>query len=283
MVIASNVAPHGHRLHAEGVARMRRARRVPHPPFCVGSPLHAGVSLVMAARQAAIMTLNLFILLQERTFADALAIRFQREPDMEVVAAPDTSALPSPMLVGSRVDVVLLDADLADNAAFRLGQELSRAPGAPSTVFLSHSNDPERIVRAIGVGAAGWVRKDESLDRLIYVIRGVARGETWLPPDQTGEVLRLLMRRSDQANDSDEQFLALLTGRERDVLGCLAEGNRRRDVAEHLHVSPNTVRTHLQNLMGKLGVHTALEAVALTRQVPDGNTRVLNEARDVPR
>jgi DNA-binding CsgD family transcriptional regulator len=40
-------------------------------------------------------------------------------------------------------------------------------------------------------------------------------------------------------------------------------------VAEHLHLSPNTVRTHLQNLMGKLGVHTALEAVALTRQLPD--------------
>jgi DNA-binding NarL/FixJ family response regulator len=219
------------------------------------------------------MTVNLFILLQERTFADALAIRLEREPDMEVVAALDTSALPSRMLVGSRVDVVLLDADLADNAAFRLGRELSQAPEAPSMVFLSHSNDPERIVRAIEVGAVGWVRKDESVDRLIYVIRGVARGETWLPPDQTGEVLRLLMRRSDQADNSDEQFLALLTGRERDVLSCLAEGRRRGDVAEHLHLSPNTVRTHLQNLMAKLGVHTALEAVALTRQVPDEDPR----------
>ena len=185
----------------------------------------------------------------------------------------DTSALPSRMLVGRRVDVVLLDADLADNAAFRLGQELSQAPEAPRMVFLSHSNDPESIVRAIGVGVVGWVRKDESLDRLIYVIRGVAGGETWLPPDQTGEVLRLLMRRSDQADNSDEQFLELLTGRERDVLGCLAEGHRRRDVAERLHLSPNTVRTHLQNLMAKLGVHTALEAVALTRRVLDEDSR----------
>jgi DNA-binding NarL/FixJ family response regulator len=143
----------------------------------------------MGARKAADMTVSLFILLQERTFADVLAIRLEREPDMEVVAALDTSALPSRMRVASRVDVVLLDADLADDAAFRLGQELSQAPGAPSMVFLSHSNDPERIVRAVRVGAAGWVRKDESLDRLIDVIRGVARGETWLPPDQTGEVL----------------------------------------------------------------------------------------------
>lgn len=217
------------------------------------------------------MPVGLFILLQERTFADALAIRLEGEPNMDVVATLDTSTLPSRLLVGSRVDVVLLDADLADNAAFRLGQELSQVPDAPRVIFLGHSNDPEGIVRAIRVGAAGWVRKDESLDRLIYVIRGVARGETWLPPDQTGEVLRRLMRGPDHDDDGD-QLLATLTGRERDVLLCLAEGNRRCDVAEHLHMSPNTVRTHLQNLMGKLGVHTALEAVALTRQVLDAGS-----------
>jgi DNA-binding NarL/FixJ family response regulator len=76
------------------------------------------------------------------------------------------------------------------------------------------------------------------------------------------------MNGPDQEEDGD-QLLAALTGREREVLVCLAEGNRRRDVAEHLHMSPNTVRTHLQNLMTKLGVHTAIEAVALTRQVLD--------------
>ena len=116
-------------------AGLRRARRVPHPPSCVGSPLHAGVSLVIGARQAADMAIDLFILLEERTFADALAIRLEREPDMEVVAARDTSALPSRMLVGSRVDVVLLDADLADNAAFRLGQELSTPPSRRAWSF----------------------------------------------------------------------------------------------------------------------------------------------------
>jgi DNA-binding NarL/FixJ family response regulator len=215
------------------------------------------------------MAVDLFILLQERTFADALAIRLESEPDIDVVATLDTSALPSRLLVGSRVDVVLLDADLAGNAAFRLGRELSQVPNTPRVIFLGHSSDPEHIVRAIRAGAAGWVRKDESLDRLIDVIRGVARGETWLPPDQTGEVLLLLMRRPDQDEDDGDQLLAALTDRERDVLLCLAEGNQPRDVARHLNMSPSTVRTHLKNLMGKLGVHTALEAVALTRRVLD--------------
>jgi two-component system NarL family response regulator len=219
-------------------------------------------------REAADMAVSLFILVQERTFADALAIRLEREPDMDVVAALDISALPSRILVSSQVNAVLLDADLADNTAFRLCQELRQAPGAPDVIFLGHSTNAERIVGAIRAGAASWVRKDESLAWLIYVIRGVARGETWLPPDQTGEVLRLLMSGPDRDEGSNLP-LAALTGREREVLLCLAEGNRRRDVAEHLHMSPNTVRTHLQNLMAKLGVHSALEAVALTWRACD--------------
>lgn len=183
------------------------------------------------------MTLGLFILVHERTFADALAIQLEREPDVDVVAALDTSALPPRVFANSRVDMVLLDADIPDNAAFRLAKELSQAPDAPHVIFLGHSNDPEHIVRGLRVGAVGWVRKDQSLDQLIYVIRGVARGETWLPPDQTGEVLRILMRRHDHEEDDDE-LLAALTDREREVLLCLADGARRRDVAEHLHMSP---------------------------------------------
>jgi DNA-binding NarL/FixJ family response regulator len=211
------------------------------------------------------MTVRLLILVQERTFADALAARLEAEPDLEVVAALHTRT-PSPWLfAGSRADVVLLDGDLPDNAAFGPCEELSRRGAAPYVILLSYSSDPRRIVRGIEAGAAGWVRKDESLDRLIDVIHGVARGETWLPTGDTGEVLRLLLRRRDPGHNGGGELLAALTHREREVLVCLSEGTGRRDMAARLHMSPNTVRTHLQNLMAKLGAHSALEAVALAR------------------
>jgi DNA-binding NarL/FixJ family response regulator len=211
------------------------------------------------------MTVRLLIMLQERIFADALATRLEAEPDLQVVAALHTRT-PSPWLfVGGRADVVLLDGDLPDNAAFRLCKELSRRGGAPYVILISDSSDPRRMVRGIEAGAVGWVRRDESLDRLIDVIHGVARGETWLPPGDTGEVLRLLLRSRDPRHDGDTEVLAALTQREREVLVCLSEGTGRRDMAAHLHMSPNTVRTHLQNLMAKLGAHSAVEAVALTR------------------
>lgn len=211
------------------------------------------------------MIVRLLIFVQGATFADALAIRLEAEPDVEVVAALYMRASSPHVSAGSHADVVLLDGDLPGDAPFRLCEELRQPGDTPRVVFLSHVLDPGRIVRAIAAGAVGWVRKDESIDRLIEVIRSAAKGETWLPSEAMGPVLHLLMREPDAEPDDSDQRLAALTQREREVLVCLAEGINRRDLAAHLHMSPNTVRTHLQNLMSKLSVHSALEAVALTR------------------
>lgn len=210
------------------------------------------------------MAINVIVADRERTFVDALAARLAAEGDMEVVGAVHVRA-PGPWLVAGRpAEVMVLDANLPGEAANHLCEELSARDEPVGVIMLSSSSEPERIVAAIRAGAAAWVRKGESLEYLLGVIRGVARGETWLPPSETGQVLRLLLRAGDRHRQS-ERLLAALTPRERAVLACLAEGAGHREVAQQLHLSVNTVRTHLQNLMAKLGVHSALEAVALTR------------------
>ena len=210
------------------------------------------------------MGLNVFLIDKERTFADVLAARLEAEDDIEVVMAVHRQAPAPSLIVGRHADVVLLDADLPGDAAIRLCEELSGRADAPRVVMLSRSSEASRIADSVRVGAAAWVRKGESLQYLLQVIRGVAAGETWLPPAETGAVLRLLLQEQKQQGESD-RLLASLTPREREVLACLAEGAGRQDVAERLHLSANTVRTHLQNLMAKLGVHSTLEAVAVTR------------------
>jgi DNA-binding NarL/FixJ family response regulator len=210
------------------------------------------------------MGISVFVIDQERTFADALAARLETEDDVEVVAAVHARTPAQCLLVGRHADVMLLDGDLPERAAIRLCEELCGREDPPRVVVLSRWSEPERIVDAVRAGAAGWVRKDESLQYLLQVIRGVAHGETWLPPAETGQVLHLLLRAHEERQDND-RLLAALTPREREVLSCLADGVGRREVAERLHLSANTVRTHLQNLMAKLGVHSTLEAVAISR------------------
>ena len=206
------------------------------------------------------MEITAVVMDEERTFADALAIRLDVEEDIKVVAV----AQPNTTTMGFHADIILLDVDFA--GSIRFCRATSSAPTETRVIMLSRTSEPSRIVAAIEAGARGWVRKDESVEHLLRVLRGVARGETWLPSAEIGNVLSLLLRRRDR-RDHGDRLLGLLTPRERQVLGCLAEGACRNQVAERLNLKANTVRTHLQNIMAKLGVHSTLEAVALTRSV----------------
>ena len=234
------------------------------PPPGVGATTQAGLPPRGPSGNARKVGISLFVIDQERTFTDALAARLEAEQDIEVVVAIHRQAPAPSVIVGRHADIVLLDGDLPGNAAVRLCEELSGRDEAPRVVMLSRGSEAGRIADSVRAGAAGWVCKSESLAHLLQVIRGVASGETWLPPAQMGAVLQLLLAEREEQRESD-RLLASLTPREREVLACLADGAGRRDVAERLNLSANTVRTHLQNLMAKLGVHSTLEAVALTR------------------
>jgi DNA-binding NarL/FixJ family response regulator len=231
--------------------------------------------------------IRLLIVDQHLAFRDALATRLQIESDLVVLGKAHSADFASSVLVGRSADVILLDADLPDRSAIAFSLEIMRRPDPPRIVMLSAASEPERIVTAVRAGVAAWVRKDESIDHLLSVIRGVVRGETWVPPRALGVVLHLLIEDQDHRHDSDD-LLAVLTPRERDVLLLLVEGAGRNEVAKQLQLSANTVRTHLHSLMSKFGVHSTLEVVALVRprlealQTRQAYGRVSQDAARVP-
>jgi DNA-binding NarL/FixJ family response regulator len=212
------------------------------------------------------MEIRVLIADQERTFAEALAVRLEDEEDIQVVGAVLVTTPPGPWpTAAASADVIVVDGDLPAETADRMCAELSGSTGSSRVVTLSASSEPERIVNAIQAGVAAWVRKDQSLEYLLRVIRGVTRGEIWLPAAETGNIVRLLLQEQERRT-RNARLIASLTPRERAVLMCLAQGSGCREaVASQLHLSINTVRTHFQNIMAKLGVHSALEAVAFIR------------------
>jgi DNA-binding NarL/FixJ family response regulator len=132
-------------------------------------------------------------------------------------------------------------------------------------VVLATADDPHRAARALHSGACGWVAKESSLARLTAVVRGVLRGETHLPPALlTGVIRELTTARRDRTES--ERLVDTLTPREKQILRCMVAGLGRQSVAERLYLSPHTVRTHMQNVLGKLGVHSTLAAVAIARR-----------------
>ncbi|PZT69317.1 DNA-binding response regulator [Streptomyces sp. SW4] len=229
-----------------------------------------------------------------RIFAESLAAALAAEPDVEVAAAGSGPAalrcLERAASEGRRFDVLLVDADLGGQGAGarpaapvpvpEAGEDglvdgLSLVTGVRSAqpgvrvVVLAEKDDPRRAALALQAGASGWVAKDCSLSRLLTVIRGVLRDETHLPPALLTGVLRELTAARKHRTES-ERLVESLTPREREVLRCMVAGLGRKAVAERLYLSPHTVRTHMQNVLGKLGVHSTLAAVALARRAGVG-------------
>ncbi|NJQ07693.1 helix-turn-helix transcriptional regulator, partial [Streptomyces lonarensis] len=132
-------------------------------------------------------------------------------------------------------------------------------------VVLAGRDDAGTAARLLAAGALGWVAKDSSLARLTHVLRGVLRDETHLPPALLTGVLRE-MTRERQGRGEYQRLADSLTPRELEVLRCMLAGMGRKAVAERLYLSPHTVRTHMQNVLGKLGVHSTLAAVAVARR-----------------
>lgn len=228
-----------------------------------------------------------------RIFAESLAAALAAEPDVDVSAAGSGPAalrsLERAAAEGRRYDVLLVDADLGGNmppgarpaVPVQEGNEdglvdgislvAGVRSGQPSVriVVLAEKDDPRRAALALQAGASGWVAKDCSLSRLLTVIRGVLRDETHLPPALLTGVLRELTAARKHRTES-ERLVESLTPREREVLRCMVAGLGRKAVAERLFLSPHTVRTHMQNVLGKLGVHSTLAAVALARRAGVG-------------
>ncbi|MER6064562.1 response regulator transcription factor [Streptomyces sp. NPDC001792] len=229
-----------------------------------------------------------------RIFAESLAAALAAEPDVEVSAAGSGPAalrcLERAAGEGRRFDVLLVDADLGGQVPVtrpavpvpvqRGGEEglvdgislvagVRAAQPAVRIVVLAEKDDSRRAALALQAGASGWVAKDCSLSRLLTVIRGVLRDETHLPPALLTGVLRELTAARRHRTES-ERLVESLTPREREVLRCMVAGLGRKAVAERLFLSPHTVRTHMQNVLGKLGVHSTLAAVALARRAGVG-------------
>jgi DNA-binding NarL/FixJ family response regulator len=157
-----------------------------------------------------------------------------------------------------RPDLVLVDIGLPDESGLALGREILEALPEARVVALTALQDATAVAEALRLGFQGYVTKDTPVRQFLTTISAVLEGQVVVP--------KHLARRAAGGRSQQERHVALLasqlTNREREVLTMLAGGARTVEIAKHLSVSPNTVRTHAQSILIKLQVHSRLEAVA---------------------
>ncbi len=140
-------------------------------------------------------------------------------------------------------------------------QKIKELSPATKVVIMTAHDDERLLVEAVEAGASGFLGKDEAADEVLNAAKAAAEGEVLIDPATLTRLLHQVAREREARRDA-QTLLSDLTEREREVLQLLAEGTRNDDIATKLFISPQTVQTHVRNLLAKLRVHSKLEAVA---------------------
>ena len=189
----------------------------------------------------------------------SLAAVLAREPDMEVVGEASTVAEAKSM-ARERLDVVLMDYRLPDGTGAEATRAIKARWPACRVVMLTAVNDDETILESIQAGADGYLTKESAVDEVVSAVRAANAGETLLPHSVIMGIAARVVAARDKS--VERRQIEPLTPRELEVLKALTEGLSTPGICERLFIAPNTLRTHVQNIMGKLRVHSKLEAVA---------------------
>jgi len=192
---------------------------------------------------------------------DSLSLMLRYEADFEFLGSASTISNGQRLIKETTPDVLLLDVGLPDGNGLDLIPEVNRISPETNIIVLTSLSDEATLMRVIDSGISGFVSKNSQLSDLLETIRKAADGEIVMP---TSLLVGLLMRlpRDKAAAYQEEKGWERLTVREQEVLELLASGKSGNEIAEELHIAPLTVRTHIRNLMSKMGVHSRLEAVA---------------------
>ena len=159
-------------------------------------------------------------------------------------------------------DVVLMDIRMPGMDGLEATRLITRGPAGPKVVMLTTFDLDDYVYEALRAGASGFLLKDSPRHDLIAAVRAAAAGDALLAPSVTRRLIEAFARRPPETAPSPSR-LASLTAREQDVLLLLARGRSNAEIASVLFVSEATVKTHVGNLLAKLGLRDRVQAVIL--------------------
>jgi two-component system, NarL family, response regulator LiaR len=175
--------------------------------------------------------------------------------DLELVGEARSGAIALQICDEARPDIVLMDLMMPDMDGPTATAEIRSRWPEIQVIALTSFPEPGHLQRVLQAGAISYLLKSVSADDLHNAIVAARAGRSILDPEAAQALMQVA--RQPQAPGQD------LTARERDVLGLMVQGLSNADIAERLVVSPSTIKSHVSNVLGKLGVTSRTEAVAL--------------------
>jgi DNA-binding NarL/FixJ family response regulator len=185
--------------------------------------------------------------------------------DIEVVGEAATGSEALEQVRALRPDVVVMDIRMPEMDGLDATRRITSDPSLNQTrvLVLTTFELDEYVFGALDAGASGFLLKGGELADLVHAIRVVAGGESLLAPSVTRRLIDTYVSRPQRTSTAAHEGLRELTTREREVLGLIATGLTNAEIADALHLSPLTAKTHVSRILMKLGARDRVQLVVI--------------------
>jgi DNA-binding NarL/FixJ family response regulator len=222
----------------------------------------------VAAHAGGLIVIRVVVVDDQAVIRTGLRTMLEHEPDLTIVGEAGNGADAVDLVTGARPDVVLMDVRMPELDGIEATRRIlaNGSPSPPAVLVLTTFDDDEYVFGALRAGAAGFLLKDAGPDALVGAVRTVAAGDALVDPSVTRRLVeRWVALEADRAPTTSPApaAVATLSTREREILVGLARGRTNRELADDLIVSEATVKTHVSNLLTKLGVRSRVQAVVV--------------------
>jgi len=195
------------------------------------------------------------LLVEDHTIVrKGLRALLEAESDIQVVGEAEDGRQALELVQQLSPDVVLMDIGMPGLNGFEATRQIKHQFPRTKVVVLTMHTHHEYVYQVLQAGASGYVIKQAATEEVIAAIRAVHRGESFLSPSISTQVIEEYLRKASDTEMADPY--ERLTTREREVLQLVAEGHSTQDIAERLVISTKTVETHRAHLMEKLDIRT---------------------------
>ncbi len=211
------------------------------------------------------MTIRVLLADDQALLRAGFKVLIDAAPDLTVVGEACTGRAAVALAMQVRPDVVLMDIRMPDTDGIAATRQIAaneELAGVRVLILTTFEVD-EYVFQALRAGASGFLGKGVEPGELLDAIRTVASGDALLSPAATRSLIARFLASPHSDGLPASERLAVLTGREREVLSLVAAGLSNDDIARHLVVSPATAKTHVNRAMAKLGAHDRAQLVMI--------------------
>jgi DNA-binding NarL/FixJ family response regulator len=204
--------------------------------------------------------IRLLLIEDNRLLRDGITAMLKEQPDIMVVAASGTGEAVTQKIQALKTDIVLLDLGLRSQSSLEIVKSIKKKYSEVRTIVMDLVPTQADVLEYVTAGVSGFILKDASIADFLHTIRSVAGGDKILPSHLTESLFSQIVEHAVKGRGTSKVIESVrMTKRERQVIDLIADGLTNKEIAQSLHLSTYTVKSHVHNILEKLALHTRVQ------------------------